>query len=148
MTSTKYAPKFDNEEVPAPISIWEFPLESYIISSPFTKLWSDEKVIIFVDVLIPPPLPEDTALNETLLVFLTKTGSMEAPVPLPPEILIDTILSMSKSWESTYTSSIPPLTTGWIFAAVPDVFGEVMRGGLMTSYPSPAFRTSTEDNGP
>ena len=62
-------------------------------------------------------------------------GSKVAPNPFPPSIVIDKILSISKSWGSTWISVTWPLITGWINAVVLPIPDSVTSklGGFITS---------------
>ena len=68
-----------------------------------------------------PPL-NDVFLpsNVNSLCLLRTIGFNTAPDPLPPDMLTDNTLSISKNWGSTNTSFNDPLITGCISAVVPD----------------------------
>ena len=92
---------------------------------------------------------DSLASNSISLYLFEITGCSTAPLPLPPLIVAETTVEISKSCGSTRTDSTDPLTTGLTKALVP-VVGESTStyGGLRTSYPDPKFTTLMLSNGP
>ena len=99
------------------------------------KLWSVKNVILEspVVVVIPPPFDSCFELKNTSLTLVPRIGSSIHPDPFPPVTPIEVILSISKDWESTNTSSTTPLITGWTKAFVPSPEETFILGGLITS---------------
>ena len=96
-----------------------------------------------------PPLKNISLLsNDISLNLAPKAGSNTHPLPLPPVSDIFVIDCMSKSWGSTNIFSTLPEIIGSTNAVMPELASTLMIGGLITSYCSPEFNTSTSSNGP
>ena len=84
---------------------------------------------------MPPESLDNLASKDISLLLSWRTGSNTVPEPLPPSIVTEITLLISKSWGSTWISTTSPVITGLIYAVVllaPDPDNWIF-GGLITS---------------